>query len=74
MANTRRSCEVYRGRAALPVQHHQLMPKHGDLDVFDIRCRTQPDRSKHPSDNHECERAYHHDRQSAASCLRCSRL
>jgi hypothetical protein len=56
----------------LPVQHHQLMLQQGDLDVLGIRCRTQPDQSKDPSDNDERERANHHDRQPAATCLRCS--
>ena len=61
MANTTRSCGVYRGRATCrPININW--------------CRnTAIPTPQHPApDVHKRERANHHDRQPAAPCRRCS--
>jgi hypothetical protein len=48
------------------------MTQHRDLDILRVSCRTQPNQTQDPSDDHERQRADHHDDHPASPHRRSS--
>ena len=49
------------GPRHLTVQHRQLVPEHGDLDVLLVGCRAEPEEVQEPANEQERDRASHVD-------------
>jgi hypothetical protein len=72
MASTIRSERGEPRPGDLTPQHHQLVTQHRELDILRVKRRTQRDQIQHPSDDHERQRAAHHDDRLASPHRRSS--